>query len=88
VSKLEAALTQHDVKSVAVVGGVAASPVLRERLAQMSQKRGIKVCLPPLKFATDNAAMIAAAAWPQFRAHGGDSLQFNADPRWKLPQVS
>jgi len=88
VTKLEAALAQNDVRSVAVVGGVAASPVLRERLAQMSKSRGIRVCLPPLAYATDNAAMIAAAAWPQFRAKGGDSLQFNADPRWKLPQVS
>lgn len=84
VSKLVMAIDQNDVRSVAVVGGVAASPVLRERLATLSASRGIKICLPPLAYATDNAAMIAAAAWPQFRAKGGDALSFNADPRMKL----
>lgn len=88
VSKLVTAIDQNDVRSVAVVGGVAASPVLRERLADLSQSRGIKICLPPLAYATDNAAMIGAAAWPQFRAHGGDPLHFSAEPRWKLPETS
>ncbi|HYI12985.1 MAG TPA: tRNA (adenosine(37)-N6)-threonylcarbamoyltransferase complex transferase subunit TsaD [Thermoanaerobaculia bacterium] len=87
VGKLISAVEQNDVRSVSVVGGVAASPVLRERLSVLSRTHGIKVSLPPLAYATDNAAMIAAAAWPQFRARGGDALDFNAEPRWRLPQV-
>lgn len=88
ISKLEAALAGGDFRSVAVVGGVAASPLLREQLARLSDRRGIKVCLPPLKLATDNAAMIAAAAWPRFRAGGGDALDFGADPGLKLPETA
>jgi N6-L-threonylcarbamoyladenine synthase len=86
LTKLMAAVEQTGITTVAVVGGVAASPVLRERLAALSESRGIKVLLPPLAYATDNAAMIAAAAWPQFVARGGDALHFTAEPRWRLPQ--
>lgn len=88
ISKLEAALGSEGFRSVAVVGGVAASPLLRERLARLSERRGIKVCLPPLALATDNAAMIAAAAWPRLRANGGDALDFGADPGLKLPEAA
>ncbi len=87
LTKLMTAVEQNDIRTVAVVGGVAASPVLRERLASLSQSRGIRIFLPPLAYATDNAAMIAAAAWPQFNARGGDPLSFTAEPRWRLPQI-
>jgi len=88
LAKLETAMGQGDFRSVAVVGGVAASPVLRQRLAEMSRRRDVLVCLPPLKFATDNAAMIAAAAWPRYRERGGDELDFGADPGLKLPEAA
>src|SRR5262249_24790374 len=83
----EAALDAGDYRSVAVVGGVAASPVLRKRLGELTDRRQIKICLPPLKMSTDNAAMIAAAAWPQFRARGADPLDFGADPAWQLSRA-
>ncbi len=86
LTKLEAAFERADYRSVAVVGGVAASPLLRDRLAELSGRRGVRVCLPPLVMATDNAAMIAAAAWPRFRANGGDPLDFVADPGLRLPE--
>jgi N6-L-threonylcarbamoyladenine synthase len=88
ISKLESALEREDFHSVAVVGGVAASPLLRKQLAALSERRGIRVCLPPLTLATDNAAMIAAAAWPLFRVSGGDALDFGADPGLKLPETA
>jgi N6-L-threonylcarbamoyladenine synthase len=87
LAKLVMAFEQTNARTIAVVGGVAASPVLRERLASLGQSRGIKILLPPLAYATDNAAMIAAAAWPQFNARGGDPLNFNAEPRWRLPET-
>jgi len=48
---------------VAVVGGVAASPQLREGTTELCERMGVKLCLPPLKWSTDNAAMIGLAAW-------------------------
>lgn len=50
---------------VLLCGGVAANRRLREVLSKWVQARGAEVGFPPLKYSTDNAAMIAAAAWVQ-----------------------
>jgi len=52
-----------------VVGGVAASRQLRARMQQISEETGVSLCLPPQKWATDNAAMIALATW-DYISHG------------------
>lgn len=46
-------------------GGVAANTYLRSRLMQWSQKHRTTLFFPPVKYCTDNAAMIGAAAWVQ-----------------------
>lgn len=86
--KLELALNRFQFRSVVVVGGVAASPVLRERLSTLGHRHNIKICLPPPEMATDNAAMIAAAAWPRYRESGGDLFDFGAEPGLQLPEVA
>ena len=49
--------------SLAVVGGVAASPQLRARMLEITVQSSTTLCLPPQEWATDNAAMIAMATW-------------------------
>ena len=49
--------------TLAVVGGVAASPQVRACMQNIAEKSGVTLCLPPQKWATDNAAMIAMATW-------------------------
>ena len=88
LAKLDRALERPGYRSLAVVGGVAASPILRRRLEEMREHRGIKVCLPPIALATDNAAMIAAAAWPQLRRQGASALDFGADAGLALPEAA
>ena len=88
LGKLELALDGGSYASVAVVGGVAASPILRERLGDLSRERAVSVCLPPLALATDNGAMIAAAGWDLFDRRGGDALDFGVAPRQGLPEAS
>jgi N6-L-threonylcarbamoyladenine synthase len=63
LTKCKRALTAHPSKCLVVVGGVAASPQLREGAAELCESLGVKLCLPPLKWSTDNAAMIGLAAW-------------------------
>jgi tRNA N6-adenosine threonylcarbamoyltransferase len=62
VAKLERALRVGEWKAVALGGGVAANAVLRERVGELCQQRGLRLKLVPAELCTDNAAMIASAA--------------------------
>ncbi|HZV88338.1 MAG TPA: tRNA (adenosine(37)-N6)-threonylcarbamoyltransferase complex transferase subunit TsaD [Candidatus Binatus sp.] len=68
------------VGSVLVSGGVAANSQLRATFEERGKAKGIDVFFPSRALSTDNAAMIAAAAYERFRAGVfGDAL-LNADP--------
>lgn len=54
-----------ELRTFVVCGGVAANQRLRERLTQWAGQRQLRALFPPIKYATDNAAMIGAAAWVQ-----------------------
>ncbi|MGB1097029.1 MAG: tRNA (adenosine(37)-N6)-threonylcarbamoyltransferase complex transferase subunit TsaD [Acholeplasmataceae bacterium] len=63
--KLEKAFSLHDVEQLLVVGGVAANKGLRQML---QDRYGLKdIVIPPLNICTDNAIMIAAAAYHQLK---------------------
>jgi tRNA N6-adenosine threonylcarbamoyltransferase len=59
---LERALRSEDHKAVALGGGVAANTPLRERVAAICERRGLRMKLVAPELCTDNAAMIASAA--------------------------
>lgn len=61
--KITKAIKEYKPASLVVVGGVAASKPLRARLEKLTDQEGLKLCLPPLRWSTDNAAMIALAGW-------------------------
>jgi N6-L-threonylcarbamoyladenine synthase len=63
-------------RGVIVSGGVAANSELRRRFTEEAARRGMRVEFPTLAMSTDNAAMIAAAAWGKFAAgdFAGDLL--------------
>ena len=56
------------VRGIVVSGGVAANGELRARFVAEGAGRGLAVAFPSVGMSTDNAAMIAAAAWPKFVA--------------------
>lgn len=49
-------------RSVVLGGGVSANSLLRQRVAQWGPEHNLKVCIPPLAYCLDNAAMIAGLA--------------------------
>jgi N6-L-threonylcarbamoyladenine synthase len=69
---------------ILVTGGVAANRELRERFTAESQRRRVRVSFPSPALSTDNAAMIAAAAWPRFMAGEFAASALSADPSLAL----
>jgi N6-L-threonylcarbamoyladenine synthase len=63
ISKCHAAIKEYPVSSLVIVGGVAASPQLRAAATELCADLGIELCLPPVKWSTDNGAMIGLATW-------------------------
>jgi N6-L-threonylcarbamoyladenine synthase len=68
------------VESVLVSGGVAANSQLRTTFEERSKSTGVDVFFPSRALSTDNAAMIAAAAYSRFRAGIFGDARLNADP--------
>jgi N6-L-threonylcarbamoyladenine synthase len=69
---------------ILVTGGVAANRELRARFTQEAARRGLAIAFPTLALSTDNAAMIAAAAWPRFLAGEFAPPDLSADPSLTL----
>ena len=88
VKKTMLAAEKYKVKQVAVGGGVAANTLLREMMTAEGQKRGINVRFVPRKMSSDNAAMIALAAYKQLQFAGEGALQkkwnIDIDPNLKV----
>jgi N6-L-threonylcarbamoyladenine synthase len=55
-----------DVKGIIVAGGVSANNYLREEMQKLCDELNKDLCIPPMKYCTDNAAMIACAAYPKY----------------------
>ena len=80
MKKTFAAAEALDAERILVTGGVAANRELRERFTAEAARRGIGVAFPTLALSTDNAAMIAAAAWPRYVAGEFAPPELTADP--------
>jgi N6-L-threonylcarbamoyladenine synthase len=74
----------YGARGIVVSGGVAANSELRWRFRAEADKRGLPVAFPSLSLSTDNAAMIAAAAWPKFVAGEVASDSLGATPQLRL----
>jgi len=72
------------VESVLVSGGVAANSQLRSTFEERGKRQGIEVFFPSRALSTDNAAMIAAAAYERFQAGVFGDVSLNADPSLAL----
>ncbi len=67
VRKSELALKKYDVKNMIVAGGVSANKFLRSEVEKMCLENGVHLSIPPIRYCTDNAAMIACAAYPLYK---------------------
>ena len=81
-----AAAEAFGARGIIVSGGVAANRELRRRFQAEADRRGLPVAFPSLALSTDNAAMIAAAAWPKFLAGNFAPEDLGATPQLRLGQ--
>ena len=79
VGKTLAAAEAHNIATLFVTGGVAANSELRQTFEREAAKQGLFVFFPSRKLSTDNAAMIAAAAYPKFLAEDFAPMDFSAE---------
>jgi N6-L-threonylcarbamoyladenine synthase len=82
-----ACAVDYDLKSIAIGGGVAANSGLRKALAAAAAAKGLQVFFPPLKYCTDNAAMIGCAAADHFDRGHISSLELGVRSRLPLGSV-
>jgi len=84
VEKTIRAAKEKEVKQLLLSGGVAANKGLRDTLqaAVTSGLPGVELLIPPLSLCGDNAAMIGAAAYAQYKADSHDvaDMSLNAKP--------
>ncbi len=79
VGKTLAAARAYDVATLFVTGGVAANQELRQTFEREGAKEGLPVYFPSRPLSTDNAAMIAAAAFPKFQVKDFAPMDFSAE---------
>ncbi|HEV2947033.1 MAG TPA: hypothetical protein VGX70_06635, partial [Gemmataceae bacterium] len=77
--KTLAAAREYQVATLFVTGGVAANNKLRLRFEREAAKIGLPVYFPSRPLSTDNAAMIAAAAYPKFLLKDFAAMDFSAE---------
>ncbi len=86
VKKSIRACSQYHGPRLVIAGGVSANAHLREMVYRLSEDHGISVDMPHPKHCTDNAAMIAFAAFERSRAQLASTDDWDVKPRWGLSE--
>jgi len=80
IDRLDRAARHAPYRAAVLSGGVAANSALQAAFRAWGERQGIETLVPHLRFCTDNAAMIAAAADRQGDVVRADPLTLSADP--------
>ncbi len=78
MQKLKRAIKETGAKHVAIGGGVSANSGVRQAVSDLCEQLGVRAWLPPRKFTTDNAAMVAIAGWMRYQQ--GDTCPIDLPP--------
>jgi len=79
-----AAAKQYNIDKIVIAGGVAANTFLRSELKKTCEENQLKLSYPPIKYCTDNAAMIGSYAYYQFINNDFVQFDLNAEPTLRL----
>jgi len=81
VEKAKRAAEEYQAKQILLSGGVAANRLLRQEMAERSD---LPALCPPISLCTDNAAMVAGAAYLRYQAGYRSSWDLDVIPNLKL----
>ncbi len=84
IDKARRAAVEVGATALCLGGGVAANSELRERVLDLCTEEGLQAFLPSREMCTDNAAMVAAAAWWRYNSDGPTPLDVGVDPGLRL----
>jgi N6-L-threonylcarbamoyladenine synthase len=80
--------SSSDIKYFVASGGVASNRAIRDSLTILAQNYKMKFIAPPMKFCTDNAAMIAWVGGLRLLRGQSDELDTPARARWPLEEMT
>lgn len=83
-SKVRKAIIDKNIKTVIVAGGVAANQGLRNAMEKLTQELHVDLSIPPMKYCTDNATMVAAAGYYAYLDGRRTDLTLNSKSQDKL----
>jgi N6-L-threonylcarbamoyladenine synthase len=84
MKKLKKAIKETGIKRVAIAGGVSANSGLRNRLEQYKTDLGWEIFIPDFQYCTDNAGMVASAAYFKYLAKDFADQSVSPNPRLKF----
>lgn len=87
VDHFRQAVAETGAQRIAAAGGVSANRLLRRELQKLSNDTGRPLYLPELKYCGDNAAMIAAQGYYEFRLGHTAGMNLNAYPQMDISEV-
>ena len=83
-SKVRKAIIDKNIKTVIVAGGVAANQGLRKAMEKLTEELHVNLLIPPMKYCTDNATMVAAAGYYAYLDGRRADLTLNSKSQDKL----
>ena len=84
IRKTDLAINKYNIKRLIVAGGVTANKYLRGEMEKLADKNNINLTVPPIKYCTDNAAMIGCAAYPLYLKKDFADFSLNAESTMNL----
>ena len=84
IDRVNKALETRDVRSIHISGGVSCNRTLRSEFSSFFEREGVPVYFPKPALTTDNAAMIAGAAYQRLKAGQKDGWDLKANPNLRL----
>ncbi len=82
--KVKKAIIENKIKTVIVAGGVAANQGLRNAMKELANELNVELTIPPMKYCTDNATMVAAAGYYAYLDGRRADLTLNSKSQDKL----